>query len=169
MSNPAQKVESAVTRKLGGALLAGIGAFIAISIVAVLAVETGYPWVLGSFGASCVLLFGFPNAPFSRTRSAFGGHCLSTLIGLCCLHWFGPGWPVMAAATALALMTMMLTDTVHPPAGSNPIIIFMSHADWSFLLFPTVAGIALLIAIAKVYRYGVQLLQSDQGKTQEAG
>jgi CBS-domain-containing membrane protein len=99
-------------------LLAGLGAFMALSAVGALAALTGKAWVLGSLGATCVLLFGFPAAPFSRPRNVFGGHMLSSAIGLAFLHALRQGWAAMAAAGACALM--LLTDTIHPPAGSNP-------------------------------------------------
>ena len=36
--------------------------------------------LLGSFGASCVLVFGFPDLPFSQPRNLVGGHVLSSLV-----------------------------------------------------------------------------------------
>jgi len=36
--------------------------------------------VLGSFGASCVLVFGFPDVPFSQPRNVLVGHVLSSLV-----------------------------------------------------------------------------------------
>jgi hypothetical protein len=32
------------------------------------------------------------------------------------------------------------TRTVHPPAASNPVIVFLAHSGWGFLLFPVVMG-----------------------------
>lgn len=133
-------------------LLAGLGAFLALSAVGALASSTAMAWVLGSFGASCVLLFGFPDAPFSRTRNVIGGHLLSSAVGLASLHLFGPGWVTMAAAGACALMLMMATDTVHPPAGSNPVIVHLTQPGWDFLLLPTLAGACLLVLVSRVYR-----------------
>jgi CBS-domain-containing membrane protein len=46
---------------------------------------------------------------------------------------------------------MMLTRTVHPPAGSNPVIVFLTQPAWDFLLFPTVIGATILVAAALVY------------------
>lgn len=46
---------------------------------------------------------------------------------------------------------MMLTRTVHPPAGSNPVIVFLALPGWDFLLYPTLSGSLLLIAVALVY------------------
>ncbi|PVX70855.1 HPP family protein [Paraburkholderia unamae] len=134
-----------------GILLAGLGAFVALALVGMLAQETSEPWILGSFGATCVLLFGFPSSPFSQPRNIIGGHVLTSLAGLLCLHLFGPGYVPMAVAAACALMLMMLTRTVHPPAGSNPVIIFAAQPGWSFLLLPTMIGAISLVLIGWLY------------------
>ena len=98
-----------------------------------------------------MLLFGFPDGPFSQPRNIIGGHLLATFTGLLFLQLCGPGWLPMAAACACALMLMMLTRTVHPPAGSNPAIVFMAQPGWSFLLLPTLAGAALILLIGWLY------------------
>ncbi len=130
------------------ALVAGLGTFVALAAVGGLAALSGQALVLGSFGASCVLLFGFPAGPFSQPRNVFGGHMLAATVGLAFLAVFGPGWLPMAAAAAVAVALMILTKTVHPPAGSNPVIIFVGHGTWSFLFMPTATGAAMLLAIA---------------------
>jgi CBS-domain-containing membrane protein len=132
-------------------LLAGLGALIAIGGVAALAAASGQPWVLGSFGASCVMLFGFPDLPFSQPRHVIGGHVLSSAIGLGCLSLFGPVWWAMALAAALALVAMVALRVPHPPAGSNAVIVFLGQPGWSFLFLPTLAGALLLVAVALVH------------------
>ena len=57
----------------------------------------------------------------------------------------------LGLAVAGAIMAMMLTRTVHPPAGSNPVIVFLAHAGWGFLLFPVLAGALLLVLVALIY------------------
>ena len=98
-----------------------------------------------------MLLFGFPDVPFSRPRNVIGGHVLASAVGLLFLQLCGPGWLPMAAAGACAAMLMMLTDTVHPPAGSNPVIVFLAQPGWSFLAMPTLAGACCLVAIGWLY------------------
>lgn len=136
--------------------LAGLGAFLALATVGALASRTGMPWVLASFGASCVLLFGFPDGPFSKPKNAIGGHLLSSAVGLLFLHLLGPSWWAMAAAGASAAMLMMATDTVHPPAGSNPVIIFLGQPGWDFLLLPTLAGACTVVLVSRAYRLALR-------------
>ncbi len=133
------------------AALAWVGGFLAIASVALLTDHLATALVLGSFGASCVLVFGFPDVPFAQPRNVVVGHFLSSLIGLVFLWFFGPHWWSVAPAVGTAIAVMMLTRTVHPPAGSNPVIVYLAQPDWWFLLFPTLAGALVLVAVALVY------------------
>ncbi|MFM9110362.1 MAG: HPP family protein [Prochlorococcaceae cyanobacterium] len=132
-------------------LLAWLGGFLAIAVLARLGEILPAALVLGSFGASCVLVFGFPDLPFSQPRNLVLGHGMSSLSGLVFLTLFGPHWWAMALAVATAIALMMLTRTVHPPAGSNPVIVFLTQPAWSFLVFPTLAGALLLLVVALLY------------------
>jgi len=132
-------------------VLAWLGGALAIAAVATLANALSAVLVLGSFGASCVLIFGYPDVPFSQPRNVVIGHVMSTTIGLLFLNAFGPAWWSLAMAAGTAIALMMLTRTVHPPAGSNPVIVFLAHPGWSFVLFPTLAGALVLVIVALVY------------------
>lgn len=127
---------------------AWLGGFIAIGLVAYLADITGNLLVLGSFGASCVLIFGFPDSPFSQPRNVLGGHFLASLVGLIFLVLLGSHWWSMALAAASGIAIMQLTRTVHPPAGSNPVIIMLTAPNWQFLITPTLAGAFLIVLVA---------------------
>lgn len=131
--------------------LAWLGGALAIAAVAGFGGWAALPLVLGSFGASCVLVFGFPELPFSQPRNLVAGHFLSSLIGLGFLALFGNHEWSLALAVGTAIAVMMLTRTVHPPAGSNPVIVFLSQPGWGFLLFPTLAGALLLLLVALLY------------------
>ena len=106
---------------------------------------------MGSFGASCVLLFGFPKSPFSQPRNVIFGHFISSFTGLFFLHFIGSDYISMALALATAISLMIATRTVHPPAGSNPIIIFLLGAPWDYLIFPTLIGSIILVFVSLFY------------------
>ncbi|MCB4763466.1 MAG: HPP family protein [Sulfurovum sp.] len=137
--------------KIQAIIFAWIGSFIAISTVAILTNITNNPLVLGSFGASCVLLFGFPKSPFSQPRNVILGHTLSTLIGLLFYHLVSQEWWGLGLALATAVAIMIATRTVHPPAGSNPVIVYLTGAKWNFLLTPTLIGAIILVIVALLY------------------
>jgi CBS-domain-containing membrane protein len=54
-------------------------------------------------------------------------------------------------AVGVAIGAMKLTRTVHPPACSNPLIVFALKPGWTFLLFPTLTGALLIVLVALFY------------------
>ena len=112
--------------------------------------------ILGSFGASAVLLFGAPSAPFSQPRNLFGGHILSCIIGVACHELISvpmnSPWLAAPVSVSLSLMTMIATKTVHPPAGGTALIAVLGSEqlhDMQFkLLIPTISSASLLFGVA---------------------
>jgi CBS-domain-containing membrane protein len=45
---------------------------------------------------------------------------------------------------------MQLTRTVHPPAGSNPVIVMLTSPTWGFLLTPTLLGAIVVVMVAVI-------------------
>lgn len=128
-----------------------LGAFLAAAVVGALAYFTRQPLILGSFGASIFVLFILPDTPFAQPRNVIGGHFVSTFSGLVFLHFVAPDWWSMALSLATALSLMQLLRVPHPPAGSNPFIVFLAGANWEFLLMPTLLGAILLVIVALFY------------------
>jgi CBS-domain-containing membrane protein len=107
--------------------------------------------LLGTFAASSLLVFAYPDAPFSQPRNVLLGHLIGSACGLTAGH-FLPYWWAPAVAVGAAIALMKLTRTVHPPACSNPLLVCALHqAPWSFLLFPTLTGAGLIILAALFY------------------
>ena len=48
---------------------------------------------------------------------------------------------------------------MHPPATSNPIIVFLGKAAWGFALFPTLAGAILIVLVALAWNNGVRRMR----------
>jgi CBS-domain-containing membrane protein len=137
-------------------LLGGLGGFLAIGALALASSSLDVMLLLGSFGASCVLVFGYPEAPFAQPVNVIAGHVICTVIGLAALHFIGPQPWVLALAVGCSIAAMMATRTVHPPAGSNPVIVFLGHSGWGFLLFPVVSGALILVLIGWLYNNAVR-------------
>lgn len=131
--------------------LASFGAFIAILPLSYVALNTESLMLLGSFGASALLLFALPEAPLSQPRSVICGHLIASAIALACLLLLGKTWWAIGAATGLGVGLMMLTRTIHPPAGSNAIIVFLASPSWDFLMMSTLGGTVLLVSVAYCY------------------
>lgn len=108
--------------------------------------------LLGSFAASALIVFAYPDSPFAQPRNVVLGHLVGSACGLGCLHLAPSQWWTPALAVGAAIALMKLTRTVHPPACSNPLIIFALHqASWTFLLLPTLAGASAIILAALFY------------------
>jgi hypothetical protein len=133
----------------------GAGAFVAMGSLALLdaVLPNEYVYMLGSFGASAVLLYAAPAAPFSQPRNVIGGHLISALAGVSAykLCTVGLGVPLLAppVSVAVAIMLMQKTNTVHPPAGgtalitaaASPVVQAMGYT----VLAPTLLGSSFLV------------------------
>ena len=107
--------------------------------------------LLGTFGASSLLVFAYPDSPFCQPRNVILGHLIGTAAGLVFLQFCPISWWCDALAVGTTIGLMKLTRTVHPPACSNPLIIFAIKPSWTFLLFPTLAGAGLIVVVALFY------------------
>ena len=139
-------------RSSASIILATVGAAIAvIGGLSYLTHELEVMLLLGTFGASSLLVFAYPDSPFCQPRNVILGHLIGAVAGLTLLQ-FGPfSWWCDALAVGTAIGVMKLTRTVHPPACSNPLIIFALKPSWTFLLFPTLAGAVLIVLFALFY------------------
>lgn len=109
------------------------------------------PFVLASLGGTAVFLFGLTRAPAAQPRALIGGHLGGAAIGILCGKLLGGGPAAYAVAVSGALAFMLLTRTVHPPAGANPVIMVQAQATWGALLDPVLLGIGILLATAAVW------------------
>ena len=108
--------------------------------------------LLASFAASALIVFAYPDSPFAQPRNVIVGHLVGAACGLLFLRFCHASWWCDALAVGSAIGVMKLTRAVHPPACSNPLIVFaLDQAPWSFLLCPTLAGAALIVGVALFY------------------
>ncbi|MDP1526430.1 MAG: HPP family protein [Rhodocyclaceae bacterium] len=135
-----------------------IGSVLGIGLLAWLGARYFAPYdlslMIGSFGASAVLLYGAPRSPLAQPRNLIGGHVVSAFIGVVCWQLFHdiPGLAqALAVATAIALMH--LTRTLHPPGGATALIATLGVPEidrlgfW-FILMPALLGPLILLVVA---------------------
>lgn len=137
--------------RLLSAVLIGAGCGLAIYIMEQSSALAAYPLVMIPFATSIVLVISQPEALPARPRALIGGHLVSALVGLLVLSVTGPGPVAAAVAVGLAVLAMILTDTLHPPAGINPLLVVAGNLPWSFLAAPVLLGALMLAAFAFVW------------------
>ena len=138
--------------KIINALLSALGALIFISFLAFLDRSfEGMIWLIPPFGASMVLVMAVHESPLAKPKNILLGHILSALSGVIILYLIGDNFLALGIAVALAVFMMIVTDTIHPPAGANPIIVILTGQGISFVLFPVVVGAFMLVVFAYLY------------------
>ncbi|HUR28453.1 MAG TPA: HPP family protein [Planctomycetota bacterium] len=108
----------------------------------------GFPLLIGSFGASAVLLFGANESPLAQPRNLVGGHVLSAIVAVLMVAAFGSSPLTTALAVGLALLVMNLTHTTHPPGGATALIGVHEAVHYDFIFVPVLSGALILLAVA---------------------
>ncbi len=132
-------------------LFAGIGGALIIGALAAANAADVAMLLIPPFGASCVLVFGVPASPFARPQNVIGGHVISAAMGLLAVALLGAGPLGIAVGVGLAIAAMLVTDTVHPPAGANPIVVAFADPGLSFLIAPVLLGATSIVILGLVY------------------
>jgi CBS-domain-containing membrane protein len=133
-----------------GAFGGAIGGAIAIGAMEYLSGRTAFPLMAIPFATSIVLVTGSPQAEPAQPRALVGGHIVSTITGLL-FRLFGPSPWVAAVAVGLAILAMHFTDTFHPPAGIDPLVIIVNDLSWSFLFAAAGVGTLFLALFALIW------------------
>jgi CBS-domain-containing membrane protein len=132
-------------------LWCALGASTGIALVLFLIAPPASPFLMVSLGGSTIFLFGLTRAPAAQPRALFGGHLGGALIGIACYQFLGDSLWVYALAQVLTLWYMLITKTVHPPAGANPLIMIYSHSGLATLWQPVFVGVFSLAAVAAIW------------------
>ncbi|WP_081990595.1 HPP family protein [Sporocytophaga myxococcoides] len=114
-------------------------------------------FLIGSFGASAVLLYGVSNSPLSQPRNLFGGHILSAIVGVTTAQLLPDTlWFASTLAVSLSIMVMQMTKTLHPPGGATALIANIGSAKikelgYWYVVSPVASGVIILFLIAMVF------------------
>jgi CBS-domain-containing membrane protein len=136
-----------------------INGFIAVAILAGLAVVSHTPFVFPSVGPTAFLLYFMPLAPTASPRNTLCGHALGIGCGYAALCLVGlehapsavleeiHGPRVLAAALSLAATgaLMILFRVVHPPAGATTLIISLGFITTPAYLCIIEIAMALMV------------------------
>ena len=133
-------------------LIASLGAFLCISIIAfVHSFDAFNIWLIPPFGATMVLVMAVHESPLAQPKNIFFGHILSAASGVLIYSILGMSFLTIGLAVAVSVWAMMVTKTVHPPAGANPIIVIMGGKGLSFIMLPVATGAIIIILFAIIF------------------
>lgn len=138
-----------------------IGSFLGIGLVGYIGSHqftiSDNLFLIGSFGASSVLIYGVINSPLAQPRNLIGGHVVSALVGVT-IHKLVPGelWLAAALAVSISIVLMQITRTLHPPGGATALIANMGSAKilglgYWYVLFPVLSGVLVLLMMALIF------------------
>lgn len=155
-------VEKSPARKpLSEVAWSWLGAFIGIYAISLLGKYfqfSGYDQILlvGSFGASAVLIYGAPRVEYAQPRNLVGGHLVSAIVGVT-VYKVIPFDAALAGAVAVsvAIVIMHLSKTLHPPGGATALIAVIGSSQvhelgYMYVLSPIASGILVMLLVALV-------------------
>lgn len=144
-------------------ILTFLGAFVGIACIGLmnskyLTVHDNL-FLIGSFGASSVLIYGIINSPLAQPRNLVGGHLVCALVGVT-IQKLLPGqdmlWLAAALAVSLSIVLMQITKTLHPPGGATALIANIGSEKikamgYGYVLSPVLTGVIILLLVALLF------------------
>ncbi len=137
-----------------------IGAFLGIGLVALLHKHFFEPkdlvFIIGSFGASAVLIYAAITSPLAQPRNLVGGHFFSGIVGVTCYKMFSEDIVLASAlAVSLAIAVMHLTKTLHPPGGATALIAVIGgenihNLGYMYAIVPATTGALVMLIVALI-------------------
>ena len=136
-----------------------VGAFLGIVSVALvhynlLGEGSDLIMIIGSFGASAVLIYGATKSPLAQPRNLIGGHVISAIIGVALYKVFHDHmWLAASTSVATAIGVMHATKTLHPPGGATALIAVIGsekiHAlGYLYAMIPVALGALIMLIVA---------------------
>lgn len=138
-----------------------LGSFVGMGIIAYLQYgkfsQQDYVFLIGSFGASCVLVYGVIQSPLAQPRNLVGGHLISAIVGVTAQKLIPDIiWLSAPLAVSLSIVMMQITKTLHPPGGATALIAvtgspaILKLGYW-YVITPVLVGSIILLVVALIF------------------
>lgn len=138
-----------------------IGAFAGIGLIAFfqshLLTRSENIFLIGSFGASSVLIYGAIQSPLAQPRNLIGGPFISAFIGVA-IYKLLPDiiWLTAPLAVSLSIVMMQVTKTLHPPGGATALIAVVGSEKikalgFLYVISPVLTGSLILLVVALIF------------------
>lgn len=139
-----------------------LGAFVGIAAIGYIQglflEELPNLFLIGSFGASAVLVYGASNSPLAQPRNLIGGHLLCAVVGVnLALLFPNPElhWLTASLAVSLSIVIMQITKTMHPPGGATALIAVIGgekvrELKYLYILSPVLSGVLIIFVVGMI-------------------
>ena len=138
-----------------------IGSFVGIGLIALLQTRDfgseEQILLIGSFGASSVLIYGAIQSPLAQPRNLIGGHLISAIVGVTVYKIMPPIlWINAPLAVSLSIVLMQFTKTLHPPGGATALIAIIGSEKikalgYHYVFSPVLSGVLILFVTALIF------------------
>ena len=138
-----------------------LGAFVGIGLITLFHSNTLNEYenlfLIGSFGASSVLVYGLIGSPLAQPRNLVGGHVVSAIVGVMVNLIFPTTlWIAAPLAVALSIVAMQMTLTLHPPGGATALIAVIGSEKvkalgYMYVISPVLTGSLILLVVALIF------------------
>ena len=132
-------------------LITWLGALLAVALLGLISIWSGHVLLVAPFGASSVLLFGYPSSPLAQPRNIVLGNGIGGGLAVALVAVFGQGPFVLALAVGLTILMGQYFRCLHPPAGGLAFLGVYLGVQLPFVLFPVLTGSLLLVALAYAF------------------
>ena len=137
------------------------GAFVGIGLIAFfqshLLNKFENIFLIGSFGASSVLIYGAIQSPLAQPRNLIGGHVISAFVGVV-IYKLLPDviWLTAPLAVSLSIVMMQITKTLHPPGGATALIAVVGSEKikalgFLYIISPVLTCSLILLVVALIF------------------
>lgn len=137
-----------------------LGSFVGVGLIGFLQnlylPATDNLFLIGSFGATSVLIYGVINSPLAQPRNVIGGHIICAFVGVTVNYLIPYPWIASALAVSGSIVLMQITKTLHPPGGATALIAIIGSEKiqslgYLYIISPVCSGIVILLAVAMIF------------------
>ena len=138
-----------------------LGSFVGLGIISLLQFRilstSDNVFLIGSFGATAVLIYGAIQSPLAQPRNLIGGHLISAVIGVTVYKLIPDQiWINAPLAVSLSIIAMQYTKTLHPPGGATALIAVIGTENikslgYLYVLSPVLTGVTILLVVALIF------------------
>jgi CBS-domain-containing membrane protein len=134
-----------------------VGSFVGIGLIGYLQSrsysEMDNLFLIGSFGASSVLIYGVIQSPLAQPRNLVGGHLIAAVVGVTVRYLVPEVWLACALAVSISIVLMQITRTLHPPGGATALIAIIGspkirELGYMYVVSPVLTGVLILLLVA---------------------